>query len=237
MRRMQEHQGSISVVCAAEIGGMKHLTAQLAAIISESYIDPLAILIPELKKCTDIYLYKDDAGQVLSFFMIARHELTTVEASVPAVYLGLSATNPQTKNSAIIRDLYRAFVRDAQGWERSSGQPLTLWYTTATPSACLAAYAIFAEAEPRQDGSFTDRRLAAVSAIRKALGLEGRPGEHPFVLPSLFGDVRYSETECARIAAICEKRQFSLLRDLGVDETRGDRLLYVCSVPSEPAAA
>jgi hypothetical protein len=99
-----------------------------------------------------------------------------------SVYLGLSATAPQQKNSGEVRRLYRRFIEDARAWEVEHNERLLLWYTTATPSACFAAFNLFDDAEPRLDGSVTAAGVVAADGIRQTLGVPRLPGEHPFVL-------------------------------------------------------
>jgi len=216
------------------------LIAQLRDILQPSYVDARPLLTRELVHCDTLYLYRDAFGQPESFFLVAWEVLLVGAEQVPTAYLGLSATRQDTKNSAIVRELYAAFLREAAAWERHSGQPLVLWFTTATPSVCLVAYTMFANAEPRAEGSFTERGATIAATIRSRLGLPATEGTHPFVLKGVAGSTRYSAGERERIHLISAKRNFTMLQDLGGYEECGDRLLYVCYVPKyspEPVAS
>ena len=204
----------------------------LSALAAPSFRSVDRLIENEWADSTKLYVVTDPDGQLESFFFVAWGELEVDRHLQAAVYLGLSATREGLKSSGSVRSLYRRFVEDAQVWEAKSGERLILWYTSATPSSCLAAEIIFAEAEPRPDGSFSEANLPILTSIRAGLRKPAAPGDHPYVVRGCFSCRRYSPTERQRIAAISEKTRFTLLSDLGVDETQGDRLLYICRVPT-----
>jgi hypothetical protein len=209
----------------------QRLIATLETLLAPSYETPAAVLERDIARCDTLYLRYDTRGEIAAFFLVSWESIAVDGLDLPSVYLGLSATRQDTKNSAIVRELYDHFLGEASAWEDRTSQRLVLWYTTATPSACFAAYAIFADAEPRMDGGFTERTKGIATALRAQMGLETSPDVHPYVLKALFDDRRYSSAERERISQICRNKNFTLLDELGVSEECGDRLLYICFAP------
>ena len=206
---------------------------EITDLIAPSFQSCNGLIVAEWARCTGLYRATDSDGRLESIFFVAWEPIRLANEAIQSVYLGLSATREDAKNSGSVRNLYRRFVEDAQAWEAERSQRLVLWYTSATPSSCLAAKTIFAEAEPHSDGSYTDKYSAVLSAIRTQLHVSSELECHPFVLKGYYKNRRYSIAERSRISAICQKTGFSLLRDLGVDEMNGDRLVYICRVPRQ----
>lgn len=211
------------------------LLTEMLEMIRPSYVDAAPLLDREVARCETLYRWYDHDGLLTAFFLVAWESLTIDSNERPAVYMGLSATRQDTKNSGVVRQLYAEFVRDGVQWEISNQRRLVLWFTTATPSACLAAYVLFVEAEPRVDGTFTDIGAGVARAVRTRLSWPERLGDHPFVLRSVAGATRYSSVEAERVRAICARHDFDLLAKLDVQEMHGDRLLYICYLPNNTA--
>ena len=210
------------------------LLFEIGSILAPSYHDATSLLAREWSSCNTCYEFRNSSGELLAFFLV---EWPPAQSVSPSAYLGLSATRSDTKNSGIVRELYRRFVVEATAWQESSGKMLRLWYTTATPSACLAAYTLLSDPNPRSDGSFDPVVLPEVDAIRNILGIGPcRENDHHFVLRGLAAATRYSEEERLRITKIVAQTGFTLLDDLGVAESNGDRLLYLCRVPTQNGA-
>jgi hypothetical protein len=211
------------------------INVEIADLIAHSYVDPTALLEREFEHNDLLYYVRDDEGRLVAFFMVARERLTIDGRSIPAVYLGLSATSRDTKGSGRVRRLYASFIAEARGWQRALDRPLLLWGTTATPSAYHAADLLFDCLEPGRDGACSREGAAAANALRGRYGL-GPAHEHPFVLPAVAAGTRYSPDEESRIDSICQQREFDLFARLGVNQRRGDRLLLVCRVPERVTA-
>ena len=127
--------------------------------------------------------------------------------------------------------LYNYFVADAQRSERQHRKKLVVWGTTATPIVYFAARKLFVNTQPSEDGTYTDASARVALAVRRRLGVGLEARAHPFVFPCLAAGVRFSEEERRRIAAVCEAKRFLLFDQLGIDEARGDRLLFVGEIP------
>ena len=213
------------------------INVEIADLIAHSYVDPTALLEREFDHNDLLYYVRDDEGRLVAFFMVARERLTIDGGSIPAVFLGLSATSRDTKGSGRVRRLYASFIAEARGWQRALDRPLLLWATTATPSAYHAADLLFDCLEPGLDGACSREGAAAANALRRRYGL-GPAGadEHPFVLPAVAAGTRYSPDEESRIDSICRQKGFDLFARLGVDQRRGDRLFLVCRVPERAGA-
>jgi hypothetical protein len=123
-------------------------------------------------------------------------------------------------------------VAEAQLWERRHREKLTVWGTTATPIVLAAVRKLFADTQPLDDGTFSDESARVARAVGRRLGRDPIAGSHPFVFRELAAGVHHSEQERRRIAAVREAKRFTLLDRLGVDEARGDRLLFVARIPT-----
>ncbi|MBL0941232.1 MAG: hypothetical protein IBJ00_00650 [Alphaproteobacteria bacterium] len=214
------------------------LIQELQELTSPSYEDPSAMINRDLNRCTKLYLLREKGGKLISFFMVGWEPLMFRGKSIQSVFLGLSATCQDKKNSGIVRTLYQRFILDAQTWQKKNSSKLLLWYTTATPSVIHATNTIFVENEPYMDGSYSCEGKELALAIKEKMGWEAAgQGDHPFVLKRVAEATRYSYQERERIRKILEKYHFRLFEQLGIDETHGDRLLRICRVPSDSKAA
>jgi hypothetical protein len=112
---------------------------------------------------------------------------------------------------------------------------LIAWATTMNPFIYQAARKLFADTQPFDDGTYTDEAARIAHAIGRRLGAPRPAGTHPFVYPRLAPDVKFSAEERLRIAAAAQRRRLTLLSQLGVDETQGDRLLIITRIPLTPS--
>ena len=221
---MSTVQGHVAIHRGGSFRGDTSLLGEMHALLVPSYCDPRSLLLREVEHCDTLYIARD-ADQCLSaFFLVAWESLVVGGRPLPAVYMGLSAAREDTKNTGQIRELYAQFLGEAAEWQEATKQRLVLWFTTATPSAYLAAAALFGGLQPRTDGGYSvDSVLVAASIRQRYYTSSSRPA-HPFVLPNVAGDTRYSESERDRIARVCERKRFTLLADLGVNESDGARV-------------
>jgi hypothetical protein len=203
------------------------LLARLAEIIRPSYEHANQLLGREIAHCNTLYLLSTEAEQVATFFLIAEESLCVRGAHSPSVYLGLSATSQQTKNTALVRELYTLCAADIRERERVDGCPRTIWFTTATPSAYYGG-SLYWNVEPLADGSHTAQSRDLADAICEQMLFEQSP-DSPFCLRGVAGAVRYSLVERNRIARVVTKTGFTLFEQLRIDESHGDRLLVVGS--------
>lgn len=204
--------------------------AELAALLADAYVDPAPMLADEMARCETMYLARAEGGELDSFFLVGRHTLTLDSGELDLVYLGLSATRSTKQGTGSVGDLYRAFLKDARDIEDEEGSHLHLWLTCATPSTCFAAELVLANVQPRPDGTFSKiaKKLAFALAKEEGATVSER---HPFVWKAHSPKSRYSERERARIKELASRKRFTLLSDLGVEETNGDRLVFICGVP------
>jgi hypothetical protein len=209
----------------------RQLLEEIRDVLAPSYLDASALLDREVAHCETLYLATDEDRRLSAFFMVAWESITVGGVNLPSVYMGLSAAREDLKSTGHVRDLYAMFVSDAATWQRITGRTLVLWYTTATPSAYLAASAMFDNVEPRPDGTYSERAARIAAAITSAAYPGVESNGHPFVLSAAAPNTRYSERERIRIDGLCQKKGFTLFTILGIDESKGDRLLSICSVP------
>jgi hypothetical protein len=211
------------------------LRQELLELTAPSYEDPSAVVEREWKTSNSIYLARDGGGNIVCFFMVA-WETLEVEGSgcIPTLHLGLSAAGEEAKMTGLTAALYTRCLRDAIPWEKEHGQRLIAWGTTATPIVYLATRIFSAEIEPRLDGSYSARGAEVANALRRKLGAPISRTDHPFVLKNIATNTRYSPQETERIERVSKAKNFSLFRDLGIDESAGDRLLFLAPTPDNP---
>lgn len=217
-------------------GAFRHdpaLMTAVTAVAAASFYDDVGRLDRELARCDTLYLSRDERGAVACLFLVAWETLDVNGATHPALYTGLSVARPDLKGTGATVRLYKRCVEDAQEWERRHRQRLTVWGSTATPSVFFAAQRLFVGTQPDGAGNYTEGAARVARAITRRLGLCLAPGAHPFVFHGVAAGVRYTDDERRRIATVCRAKRFTLFEQLGVDETRGDRLLFVAAVPSD----
>jgi hypothetical protein len=213
------------------------LRSAIYELIEQSYEDPTALITREFEHCDTLYLAENENDILVAFFMVAWETVNVGGEMLPTVYLGLSATSEDTKNTGIVRQLYSNFILVGARWEQSTGRRLLLWGTTATPSAFYAAQTLFAEVQPDMEGRYSQEAAEIALHLHQRMGISARvDGAHPFVLRNIATNTRYSQKELARIELIRTKKKFRLFDDLRISERDGDRLLLICRIPYCTAA-
>ncbi|MGH9752601.1 MAG: hypothetical protein ACREA2_07440 [Blastocatellia bacterium] len=173
--------------------------------------DPTALITREFEHCDTLYLAKTENDVLAAIFMVAWETIDIGGKLLPTVYLGLSATSEDTKNTGIVRELYSNFISDGARWEQNTGCRLLLWATTATPSAFYAAQTLFAEVHPDFKGKYSQEAAEIALRLHQQMGISTRiDGTHPFVVHNVATNTRYSQIEIARIELISTKKNFLL---------------------------
>ena len=221
----------IQVVRDGEFRKDAGLVEEIRELVTPSYVDPSALLARELAHCDTLYARRGDDGRLQTFFLTANERIETPLGPIPTVYLGLSAARADLKNTGVVRSVYVRFLDAAAAWEQATGERLLLWYTTATPSAYHASRLLFTGGEPSLNGEFSEEGAKIALALRRRLGVVDH--DHPFVLPEIATNTRYSPAEVARIDRVVTKSGFTLFRRLDIEEKRGDRLLAIARVPPD----
>lgn len=223
---------NIDVIRQGEFRNDVAIQASLLSLMAPSYKDPVALIARELAHCNTLYLTRDAEGEVVCFFLVSWETLEIPEQGIiPALYLGLSAMRQGAKNSGYISLLYSRCIAEAVDWEANAGERLILWGTTAIPVVYLAVNSFLSQTEPYPDGSYTTSGSQIANAIRYKLGETPNNGHHPFALKGIASDTRYSQQEIERIQQMCLMKKFTLFQELGINETNGDRLLFISRVP------
>lgn len=207
------------------------LKASIAGIVAASFVDEASRLEREFERRDTLYFLEDERGGVLSFFMVSWDTLEIDGRQVPTLNVGLTAARPDQKGTGSSIRLYRHVVAEAQRRERLLERKLIVWGTLASPVAFLIARRIFANLQPSLEGAYDEEAEATARAVRRKLGSAEPAGAHPFLFTRLIAGVRFTEPERRRLAGFCRTRSFTLFDRLGLDEARGDRLLFVAAVP------
>lgn len=203
------------------------LRRELLEITAPSYENSSALITREWEHCNSLYLARK-GNQVVCFFFVA-WETVTIEGGgiLPTLYLGLSATRQEADSTRLIGSLYLRCDKDIIAWETKHNQQLICWGTTATPIVYLLMRAFRPAIEPYLDGSYSPLGASLARAFRRKMTLPESGDEHPFVLKGVANGTRYSPQEKERIEHVAQAKKFSLLHELGVDESTGDRLLFI----------
>jgi hypothetical protein len=221
----------IGVMRGDAFRGNPAVRSEIAAIVAPSYIEGDSRLDSEIDHCDTLYVSRDERGELISFFMTALGSLDVGGRIVPALYTGLCATRQDRKNCGRIVKLINYCMYESQEWQRQERRKLAIWGTTASPSVYLIIQSVFANVRPRLDGGYCPDSAEIARGVQRRFGRDLAADSHPFVLPRFATGVRYTDLERTRIAAVCRSKRFSLYTDLGIEEARGDRLLFVAEVP------
>ncbi|KYQ94387.1 hypothetical protein DLAC_11597 [Tieghemostelium lacteum] len=205
---------------------------EIKDIIAPSYEDPSSMLKRDLSHSNKLYIARERDGRLITFLMVGWENVLFKGQNIPTVYIGLSATRQDQKNTGIVRYLYKRFLGDAQAWEQVHQQRLLLWYTTATPSAFHVSN-LMEESQPNIDGSYTEEGKKLILALRDHKKWPAFIEGHPFIVKGIAEKTRYSVLERERIKKIEEGKNFTLFTELGIDETQGDRMVCIGRVPSK----
>lgn len=221
----------IEILDKADYVSNSTLQESLLAIARPSYIDPLPVFTRNIQRCNKIYLAKQNEA-IVAFFMVSWETVEFQGEIIPAAFLGLSATSMATKNTGIIRNLYRRSLEDIKKWEEANQQQMLIWATTATPSAYYGLSLLFPQLEPRPNGNYSELGSQLAFAIRKKMGWENASKTgHPLALHDIAKGTRYSPAESQRVAHVMAKNDFTLFSKLTVDENNHDRVLLICQPP------
>jgi hypothetical protein len=178
-----------------------------------------AILEHELLRCDLLYLASDAEGPC-AFLLGARVRLPVGPERRQARYLGLSVARSDPGSAAVLE----RFTADARDEEQARGVRLVVFTAAATPLAFRTVETFWSDVQPASDASFRDEVLPVADAARAWLGATGS-ADRPFVLPRLScGGADWRRT-------LDDAAGGDLFRRMGIEQSAGDRLLLLCSVP------
>jgi hypothetical protein len=225
----------IQVIHSPEIKANGRLRDEIADLISPKYINTAALLEREIGHCNTLYLRRDAQGSLTCFFMVASETLSlNSEGTLAILYLGLSATKDTDEHTGQVTALYARCLADAVRWEREHSQRLILWGTTATPTIYLGVRLILAEANPDLHGRYAKDSAVIAQALRSKLQIPAANStENPFVLKGIANDTQYAPPEAERLQKLARRKEFDLFESLGIDERKGDRLLFIGRTPTK----
>lgn len=232
----QEHGSEIKIelIKGKDFHQDLELVKKIQSIIQETYVDPLPILMRELSICTDLYL-ATQGDSIVGFSMVSKEEDLQIKSKTFAcVYLGLGATSEKFRQSGSGKRIFDQIISDAQVWEKENKKNVLFWFTTLNPIVSHTIHACFANPEPTLEGGYTKEGAEIVCEIVRREGWEKfQDPNHPFILQKIVQDARYSEAERKKIEKANQHRKISLFSDLHLDETQGDRMLYICYPPKK----
>lgn len=198
------------------------------------YIDPSNVLDRELEHNNHIYLIKDRADNILSFFMVSWEKHLISNEEKDCIYLGLSCANQNNQEKRFASRVYYYFTTDAFNYEQESNNKVILYGTTATPVVLLTLSKIWDNVKPELEGSYTQFDKEIIDEIKKSTGLDKfSDEEHSFVLKGIAENTKYSVSEKTRLKEFELKNNITIFEKLNIKEDSGDRLLITCNVPDK----
>ena len=219
----------ITVLSNGDFRHNSQLHRDILELSQPSYEDASVVLAAALSNYDTVYLSRDDDDKLISFFMAGHEDVYIAAQSVPTIHLGWTCAAQETKGLGAARLLYSQFIDDSLKLQKSKGESLLLWGTTATPIGFYLYHKHFVGVQPGYDGTYPGTVIEVAEALRRRLGVIST-NANPFVLPGI-SKARFSQDEIRRIKEISANKAFTLFKDMGIDERNGDRLLVVCRLP------
>lgn len=205
----------------------------IEAITRESYANPDTILNQAYKRNDTVYLgFVDDV--LVGFFMTGWEVCQNGSKEDSLVYVGLTAIRETFKSKGVGRQLFDAFLKDGLVWQSQRTSVLFFWFTTASPSFAHCWWSMPVEISPQRNGELDPSLQELGRKIRDSFQLDiYASGSFDFVLRGCT-KVRYALDEMLRVRQMIREEPRSLFSVHRVDETNGDRLMFVGKMLSSP---
>ena len=205
---------------------------RIREIVQPYYTDATQLIARAISHNTHIYLSYYD-GVLVAFFMVAWETLSVNGIDRPALFLGLSSVDPDFRNKKLVSTLYKQSMLDVAEWQTNHSQELIVWFTTATPVVWHSISRIYRIIQPTIDSSYPPELGDVGKAIQQCHYPHARLHVNPFVLKGVATATQYAVAERTYLDQTEQKNGPSIFEQLGVDESAGDRLLVLCTLPDE----
>jgi hypothetical protein len=206
--------------------------ASVQELTAESYGNPETILEQACKRNTHVYLCYSSTV-LIGFFMTgwSLSPFGIQKTDVPIAYVGLTVVANRQKGRGIGTLLFKSFLTEGKHLQEKVGGTHFFWFTTASPQFAKGWWNLTGDIAPTRSGEFDDQFREMLKHISGAFGMDRyASAEHPFLFRGCT-KVRYSEHEIQRLDRIFSERREHLFTKYDVDETRGDRLLFIGKIP------
>lgn len=207
----------------------RELVAAVRDLLDAFYVDPdLPLEYAIAREASHVYVARSRTGELVAVFFARWPEL--IATTLPLVgYLGLTVATRRIDDTHPAHLLWNRYLEDAR--VHVGAVPALLWYRTGTPFGLVPVHRLFLDGEPRIDGTFTPAGARLVAALRQASAIaDAGQADHPFVVRGLAA-ARYLPAESRRAQTSAPRAAARLIRELDLDEARGDRLLCVGWLP------
>lgn len=206
------------------------VVGEIMVLIAPSYKNAGAHITKDIESCEDLYVTRDEEGQLLAIFMVGYHVINNRKCC----YLGLSACRQDIKNKGLVKALYKQFANDCRQRERQGNDRILCYFTTATPIVYYWFCNNFASTQPDIDGNCSESaRLMLNTIAEKKYRQATFTPETPFLLRHAAEQISYSDEENARIAEATAKLGLKVFERYSLNERNGDRFLMCCYVPGD----
>lgn len=203
---------------------------RIEEIVRPYYVDAGALLKRALTHNNYIYLSYVDSVMA-AFFMVAWEKLSINGIDYPSLFLGLGCADPAFRNRKLVSTMYKQSVVDVADWQTRYSQDLVVWFTTATPIVWHIMNKTYQLIQPNPTGCLSEQVMIA-QAIRQHHYPYALPATNPFVLKGVATATQYAPAETTYLAQGISNEP-TIFEQLGIDEPSGDRLLVLCTLPSD----
>ncbi|MHC4268848.1 MAG: hypothetical protein ACYSTS_10305 [Planctomycetota bacterium] len=203
----------------------KRLYTAFCKILTPYYKNPGIIVDKELNICDTCYI-NEDKHQILSFFMIANGEISIEGLRTPCIYLGLSGARNNVRGIRYVISLYSKCLSDMKSLANNLGKDIVLWGTTVNPMIFAMVSKYLPDLYPKKDGSYSDEAREICDIIKKEYRIGGEGSHNPFVIKRIMEGIEYSDI----YLSITKKRDHGIFQLLNIEESSGDRLLFLSKI-------
>jgi hypothetical protein len=207
----------------------QELIKQIYELSVPSYINSSALLERDINRCNEVYILRNDIGELLAFFMVNFEKIGTINAC----FLGWSACHNDYKNAGYAKYLYNSFFLDCKEKESVLNDRILCFWTTATPIAYYWFNKNIDNCQPNLEGDITNEGkenfIKIVNANYSAIGIDE---EIPFILRGVATNTNYSKKEKARLHKIEKELNIKAFSRYPINELNGDRYLMLGYAPA-----
>ncbi|MHC1707701.1 MAG: hypothetical protein AB9842_09285 [Bacteroidales bacterium] len=203
------------------------LRQEMIDVLHHAYVYPEKVIDKRFYALDKIFLLRKEK-KLVGFCCYFLTDIETTSETIPSVFLGIMAAAPAIQNSGLILKVMEAMLEDLRNTNPLPGHPRLIWATTASPSSLAIFRHYFQKVSPDENNTLRPEHIEYEKAMRKTL-LQGKPDQEykSLVVKDVTPQSIYSEQETKRISLIQKKDPENIFTLLGIDESKGDRLIMI----------
>jgi len=205
-----------------------NILEQIGEIALASYANHSGLLERDISYCKEIYMLKNDAGQIIAYFMVRFERIESTDT----YFLGWSACRNTYKGKGCAKFLYNSFFVDCKMKEAELNTKILCWWTTATPIAFHWFNLNAEKCEPDLEGRITEEGRNMLTKIVRSKFRNTKLDEaNPFLLRGYAEKTHYSTSEREKLSKVANFYKIKAFDDFPIDENNGDRYLMIGYAP------